>query len=140
VCRQGTAGGQPANAVIAPSTWWCYVDKSSASMPQYNGYAFDYCSPPAGRTTISGKACMFNVRCARCGAVQRSAQGSTQLPAANPSVCCGCTSSATEDAGTRSAPLHPQRAQVPLGGAAQLHRLRPRLPRPDRPPLVLHQP
>jgi hypothetical protein len=92
VCRQGTAGGQPTNALIAPSTSWCYVDKCSASTPQYNGYAFDYCSLPAGRTTISGKACMFNVRCGRCCAaalcrgLRRRAPGC--LLQLRP-VCCG---------------------------------------------------
>jgi hypothetical protein len=64
VCRLGTLAGQPASPLIPSTASWCYVDKCSASTPQYNGYAFDFCAPPVGRTTVSGKACVFNVRCA----------------------------------------------------------------------------
>ncbi|GBF88369.1 hypothetical protein Rsub_01081 [Raphidocelis subcapitata] len=56
-CRTGLPAGR-SNPLIGPDSTWCYVDPSSCPNAKHlDGYAFDFCGPPAGRVTAGGEAC-----------------------------------------------------------------------------------
>jgi len=56
-CRTGLPAGR-SNPLIGAGSSWCYVDPQTCPHAKHlDGYAFDFCSPPAGRVTAGGEAC-----------------------------------------------------------------------------------
>jgi hypothetical protein len=74
------------NPLIGPDSSWCYVDPSSCPNAKHlDGYAFDFCGPPAGRVTADGEACRLpadyqGVPLYDCASYNQTASGAAAAP------------------------------------------------------------